>query len=948
MPALVRAAPLRVALDENYPPYVLRRPDGQLEGYSVDQWKLWQQKTGVKVDLIATSFAQANRMVQQGDADVIDPIFRTPASEARYDFSAGYGKLSVWIYAANSLTGIHDLASLKGFQVGVPDGNACEEKLRQAGITGVHAFLNYSELLAAATNQSIKLFCLDEYRADYYLYRAGLDRKYVKAFKMYEEQTRRAVRKGDAATLALVNRGFAELTHDEKAALRDKWLGRELISTGYARQLMQVLVALAALVLVLATWLASVRRAVRVRTSELERKTTLWHALVESSPDLVWMKNPAGVYIACNKAAAQMLGKPREGILGKSDDDLFDPGQASQFRDADLAALRTRRPVSLEEQVTSEGSLHILEAIKTPVIQPDGTAVGVLGVARDITDRRRQEETMRMANLIFQTSSEAFIVTDEANRIVGANPAFTQQTGYQLEEVLGSTPPMFGASAQDSSFDARRWNELLATGHWQGELTGRNKDGTIAARFVDIRLVRNPDGRVYRHVIRSVDITEQKLKDELIWKQTNFDAITGLPNRRLFLDRLELEIRKAHGSGSGLAVLLLDLDRFKEINDTFGHAKGDEVLAAVTARLSRCVPEGATIARLSGDMFALIASGFSQRLSLEKSASAVIDSIGKPLRLDGTAIAYLSASVGISVYPEDGTLAEDLVRNAEHAMYIAKEGGRGRFEYFTPSLQQQARGRLMLTNDLREALARNQLRLHYQPIVEVASGRICKAETLLRWHHPQHGMISPARFIPLAEESGLINQIGDWVLCEAIASADRWRRKFGSVVELSVNISPVQFREAGIPPWLERLVGSRLPPNSITVEITEGVLISDTEHVTSCLKALHAAGSRVSIDDFGTGFSALSYLQRFDIDYLKIDKSFVNHLVCEGSDKALTEAIIDIAHRLGIEAIAEGVETREQRDMLAGFGCDYIQGHFYSEAVPGEAFEDLLERQHAH
>jgi EAL domain-containing protein (putative c-di-GMP-specific phosphodiesterase class I) len=301
--------------------------------------------------------------------------------------------------------------------------------------------------------------------------------------------------------------------------------------------------------------------------------------------------------------------------------------------------------------------------------------------------------------------------------------------------------------------------------------------------------------------------------------------------------------------------------------------------------------------------------------------------------------------VGITVYPDDGASATDLVRNAEHAMYLAKRAGRGRFEYFTPSLQQQARVRLMLTNDLREALARNQLELYYQPIVEVASGRIRKAETLLRWSHPQQGMISPARFIPLAEESGLINQIGEWVLGEAIASADRWRRKYGSVIELSVNISPVQFREAGQPAWLQQLVHSHLPANSITVEITEGVLVSDTEQVQECLRTLHATGTRVSIDDFGTGFSALAYLKRFDIDYLKIDKSFVNHMAENGSDKALTEAIIDMAHRLGIEAIAEGVESQVQRDMLAGFGCDYIQGHFYSEAVPHETFEELLERQ---
>jgi diguanylate cyclase (GGDEF)-like protein/PAS domain S-box-containing protein len=1071
---LASAAPLRVVLDENYPPFAFRTREGKLEGYSVDAWNLWQKKTGMAVQLTGTSWVQANRMLQDREADVIDPIFRTPEREADYDFSPPYAEGSAAIYAATTVTGIHDLASLRGFEVGVQEGDACGAELRRAGVTGVRPFPNYRELLAAASSQTVKLFCLDEYPADYYLYRLGLHRSYVKAFEVYHNNLRRGVRDGDAATLNLVNSGMAQITPAEKAALQEKWLGRPIISPRYARQLGEALVVLAALVLVLAAWLASVGRAVRVRTAELEKEKAQWRTLVESSPDLVWMKNPRGAYVACNRALAQLLGMAREDIIGKTDDELFGSRAANRRRQADDVALRGGRPVTIEEQLAPQGAPHIMETIKSPVVQPDGTVLGVLGVARDVTERsrheqtireqamllgemsaqahigawemdpatdaftwtdevgriyetplpqpftrqdyldlysgehraqaegaltaaiergepfdieleivtpggkskcvrticrpllkdgrvarlrgtvqdvterRRLEESMRIANLLYQTTNEAIVVTDEANRIVGANPAFTRQTGYELGEVVGHTPPMFSTRLQNNSFNDRLWRELLANGHWQGELMDRNKDGATAARFVNMRLIRNPDGQVYRHVIQFVDITEQKQKDELIWKQTNFDAFTGLPNRRLFLDRLEQETRKAHGAGGGVAVLLLDLDRFKEINDTFGHAKGDQALAEVAVRIAACVPEGATIGRLGGDTFALIVGEFDQRPSLEKMANEVIGAISAPLRLDEREVAYVSASVGISIYPGDGTAPADLVRNAEHAMYLAKHAGRGRFEYFTPSLQQQARVKLMLTNDLRQALARHQLELYYQPIVEVASGRIRKAETLLRWLHPQQGMISPARFIPLAEEAGLIGQIGDWVLREAIASADLWRRKYGSVIELSVNISPVQFQEAGQPAWLERLVHSQLPPNSITVEITEGVLVSDTDQVKECLRTLHANGTRVSIDDFGTGFSALSYLKRFDVDYLKIDKSFVNHMAENGNDKALTEAIIDIAHRLGIEAIAEGVESVAQRDMLAGFGCDYIQGHFYSAAVPHDAFEGLLEQQMQH
>jgi EAL domain-containing protein (putative c-di-GMP-specific phosphodiesterase class I) len=317
------------------------------------------------------------------------------------------------------------------------------------------------------------------------------------------------------------------------------------------------------------------------------------------------------------------------------------------------------------------------------------------------------------------------------------------------------------------------------------------------------------------------------------------------------------------------------------------------------------------------------------------------------MRLGAGEQAYLSASLGISIYPDDGADALDLVRNAEHAERLAKRSGRGQFQYFTPALQEHAQATVRLMNDLRDALARQELQLYYQPIVEVSTERVRKAEVLLRWLHPKEGLVSPARFIPLAEESGLINDIGDWVLAEAIATTGRWRDKYGSVIELSVNISPKQFDHPDPLPWLTRIVDAGLPPGSITVEITEGVLVSDAEQVIRCLDALHAVGAKASIDDFGTGFSALAYLKQFKVDYLKIDKSFIDKLTQGGSDRAVTEAIIDLAHRLGIATIAEGVETAAQRELLKALGCDFIQGYYYSPAVTREAFEGVLERQMA-
>jgi diguanylate cyclase (GGDEF)-like protein/PAS domain S-box-containing protein len=1076
LPILAAAAPLRVVVDQDYPPFIMRNAKGELEGYSIDLWRLWQQKTGVPVELRGVNWRDAQPMLERGEVDVVDDIFLTESRISHFDFSRPYATIHTAIYADASLSGIHDLASLKGFEVGVENSDACGERLQRAGVTGVRYFPTIPALFAAVANHSVKLICIDDNAAEYQLYRLGLHRQYVRAFEVTRAELRRAVRKGDSSTLALVERGMAQITPAEIAALREKWMGRPLQFARYSQRLTDVMLALGGLVVLLLVWLASVRRAVRMRTAELEREKTLLTTLVESSPDLIWLKDPAGIYQACNAQTAALLGRPRDEIIGRSDTEMFGAAFAESYRRDDEAALQARRPIMVEDRVVAPGQpdTRVFETLKTPIIKPDGTVLGVLGVARDITDRkaherrireqdrllkemsmlaqigaleldpatgafqwtdevariydvpagqpltftdclarcddadrmraeraldaaiahgklfdlelqivtgagnrkwirlicspvlendrvvtlrgtvqdithrRNLEESMRMANLIYRTTSEAIVVTDAANRIVDANPAFTSQTGYEVRDVLGTVPHLFDSTMHDSGFYARLWQELTAKDHWQGEIADRNKDGSFTAKFVNVRVIRHPDGRIYRHVIQFNDISAQKEKDDLLWRQTNFDSLTGLPNRRLFLDRLKQDIKKAHGGNGGLGVLLLDLDRFKDINDSFGHAVGDRALIELTRRVASCVPADATMGRLGGDTFALVVSEFDRRPHLDTIAESVIKAIAAPLRLGAAETAYVSASVGISVYPDDATDADELVGNAEHAVHLAKRAGRGQFQYFTSSLQQQAHTKLMLTNDLRQALALRQLEVVYQPIVEVATGHIHKAETLLRWAHPRHGAVSPSRFIPLAEEVGLINEISDWVLCEAIASARRWYRMYGHVVELSVNISPTQFEQRGPSSWLDRVVHSGLPRNSITVEITEGVLIQDADEVIHCLEELHAAGAKVSIDDFGTGFSALSYLKLFDIDYLKIDKSFINNLVSDGSDKALTEAIVDLAHRLGIQAIAEGVESIAQRDALAAIGCDYIQGYYYSQAVTRELFEKLLERQHAH
>lgn len=467
--------------------------------------------------------------------------------------------------------------------------------------------------------------------------------------------------------------------------------------------------------------------------------------------------------------------------------------------------------------------------------------------------------------------------------------------------------------------------------------------GSVRWMRIRFKTVSDDQGRKYKLTGVSQDITEKKRSEETIWQQANFDPLTGLPNRRMFQDRLEQEIKKSNRDGSQLALMFIDLDKFKEVNDTLGHDKGDILLAEAAQRISGCVRESDTVARMGGDEFTVILPDQEDAGSTERIAQDIIDVLVTPFKL-GDETAYVSASIGITLYPNDAANLDILMSNADQAMYASKSAGRNRFSYFTRSLQEAALNRMHLINDLRGALSDNQFRLHYHPIVELASGSVHKAEALIRWQHPERGLISPADFIVLAEESGMIVEIGDWVFREAALQVQRLRASHHPDFQISVNKSPVQFRSDDLyfKKWLPHLQQMGLPGQCIAIEITEGLLLDATDNVQAKLLGMRDAGIQVALDDFGTGYSSLSYLKKFDIDYIKIDRSFVRNLSTASDDMALCEAIIVMAHKLGLKVIAEGIETAAQSSLLTAAGCDYGQGHFFSHPLPAHEFEALL------
>ncbi len=558
-------------------------------------------------------------------------------------------------------------------------------------------------------------------------------------------------------------------------------------------------------------------------------------------------------------------------------------------------------------------------------------------------DQSRINEELQLALLVYQNSSEAMAVTNIDNSIITINPAFTELTGYSPEEAIGKNPRILSSGRHDQAFYQAMWHSINTTGRWQGEILNRRKNGEIYVEWLTINTIFNEDHAVHRRVALFSDITRKKEAEELIWKQANFDQLTGLPNRSMFLDRLRQGIRKSQRTARPLALLFLDLDHFKEINDTLGHGMGDNLLKQAAQRLSDCVRESDTVARLGGDEFTVILEDLDDLASVERVAQNILQKLASPFQL-GSEIAYISTSIGITLAPQDSVDIDELLKNADQAMYLAKGTGRNRFSYFTKSMQVAAQNRMRLVGDLHGALAGNQFRLHYQPIVDLKTGAINKAEALIRWQHPHRGLIGPAEFIPVAEETGLINAIGEWVFHEATRQVAIWQASHHCAFQISINKSPSQFfnQDNSHTDWPGHLRKLGLSGQCITVEITEGLLLDTNAAIIELLHELREADMQISLDDFGTGYSSLSYLQKFDIDYLKIDQSFVRDLSPDSNNMSLCEAIIVMAHKLGMKVIAEGIETPLQKELLAAAGCDYGQGYLFSKPLPAEDLGNIL------
>ena len=652
-----------------------------------------------------------------------------------------------------------------------------------------------------------------------------------------------------------------------------------------------------------------------------------------------------GRCVLANKAAAKIIGATAEQLLQQNFRQIASWRDCGLLQTAEEVLSRATELQTDAHLFSTFGKEAWLNTLMTPFVSSGEQHLLVM--LEDITERKHAEEALRLQSEITANASEGISLVKAGDGAIHyANRQFEILFGYDPGELTGKPVSIINAAAEKPPQETADgiMRSLEKHGAWHGEILSRKKDGTTIWTSANVSTFQHPElGTLL--ITYQTDISEKKKTEEMIWKQANFDVLTGLPNRHMFRNRLEEEHRKANRAGQKLALMFIDLDRFKEVNDTLGHDMGDALLLEAARRIGDCVRSTDMVARMGGDEFTVILPEIEEISSVERVAQSILQKLAAPFQLK-TDIVHVSASIGISLYPEDAKEIEDMLKSADQAMYVAKEKGRNQHSYFTHSMQEAARARLKLINDLRGALAANQFKVYFQPIVNLATGHIHKAEALIRWQHPERGLVSPADFIQLAEETGLIFEIGDWVFQESARWVKRWRELHHAKFQVSVNKSPVQFYKDGEDhtAWLKHLLSLGLPGQSLVIEITEGLLLDSNTLITGALLTFRDSGIQVAIDDFGTGYSSLSYLKKFDIDYLKIDQSFTRNLAPGSSDMALSEAIIMMAHKLGLKVIAEGVETGAQRDLLLEAGCDYAQGYLYSKPVPPEEFEKLLAR----
>ena len=675
---------------------------------------------------------------------------------------------------------------------------------------------------------------------------------------------------------------------------------------------------------------------------ESEQKLSV---ILDNVPAYIYLKDIYDCYLFANQEVLNLWDVSLKDVIGASDDKFFDAETSRRISENDKRVLVNGETIEQEEinTVARSGETRTYWSVKIPLRRTDGTIYGLCGISTDITQLKLAEADSRIAAISFE-SQVGMVITDHQKIVLRVNQAYTKISGYSAQQVVGHPPKLTCPNHHDDSFKNQIWEDVDKYGVWEGETWNRRENDETYSQYLIVNAVNDADDNVTHYVISLTDITESKAAALKIEHLAYFDPLTQLPNRRLLLDRLSHAIKVSARSGQLGALLYLDLDHFKIINDSRGHDVGDLLLKQVAERLLGCVRADDTVARLGGDEYVILLEGLS-KVELEAAgqielvAHKIQDALSNPYVINKHQF-NVTASIGLVPFNGQQSSSDEFLKQADIAMYHAKKSGRNAFRFFNPQMQSNINTRVLLEEELRKALVLNQFKLFYQVQVDV-NGNVFGAEALIRWEHPKHGMVSPFNFIPLAEETGLILPIGNWVLNEACAQLKQWENDNATKhLSISINVSAKQFHQADFVNQVKSAVEKhQIKPMLLKLELTESMLVDNIENIITLMNGIRKLGVRFELDDFGTGYSSLQYLKRLPLHQLKIDQSFVRDITSDKSDKAIVKTIVKMAQGLGLEVIAEGVETDEQRQLLKKIGCSYYQGYLFGKPVPADVFK---------
>ncbi|WP_296063154.1 EAL domain-containing protein [uncultured Amphritea sp.] len=937
---------LKLGIDHKFTPYEWVDTDGHYTGIAADYFALLEQRLDVSFVPVTdkSSWSEVLKAARNGEFDLMSCLVKTAERDAYLDFSEPYLSSAAVIVSEQSEGYIGTLDKLKGKLVAIHQGHFTNELLRRdyPEIRIVNP-ATIQEALKMVAEGGADAFVGDATAASFVMKQEGILNLNFSGHTDYQSDFRIGVYHENPLLSGIIQKALNSITETERNQIFDHWAGLDISRNGVApEKILKVSAAVLLVLLFVIYWNFRLRRSEEAHRRSEER----FKNLVDTSDGIVWEADyETFSYTYMSENIVRILGYSLDHWSEPDfwQDHLHPDDREEVIRNA-TENIKHLSDYEIEYRFLSARGDIVWIRDMVRVVFERGKPSWLRGLMLDITDQKVADILMRQSESRFRELIESLPAIavqgyDENRKVIYWNDASEALYGYSRDEALGQTLESLIIPEEMREDVIQHHQNWLEKGLEipAAELELQHKNGTAVPVFSSHVMLRSDGDRQEMYCI-DISLREQKRAHAELTHMAHYDALTHLPNRRTFTDRLRQLMKSSDREGQQVAVMMIDLDRFKEVNDTLGHDYGDLLLQGAAKRLLSCVRSTDTVARLGGDEFLVILGNLSDIAVIERVAGNILQQLSEPFILRDNRT-FLSASIGIALYPSDAMTLEALMKNADQAMYVAKEKGRNRFHYFTLEMEAAAQKRRRLLNELREAINLQQFEIYYQPIIDLNNDSVVKAEALLRWNHP-NGQVSPLDFIPLAEETGLIVDIGNWVFAEVVRQLSVWQARFNTDLQVSVNTSPVQYQHENSSKlnWFGNILNHNLKPASICVEITESLLMEAGKGVADKLLKFRDLGIEVALDDFGTGYSSLSYLKQFHIDYLKIDQSFVSHLTSESQDLVLCEAIIVMAHTLGIKVIAEGVETDQQKQMLQDIGCDFGQGYLFSRPVPADKF----------